>query len=331
MRNPFDRFFKQLGRKLLSPAGPVETDAEVSPDTRRIDLWCNPDPKRARKVLTPLGLFGRMAMRACVLEHYHRTPSVELVADSIVRHRLFCRELARRKPPPPPPIQWVLSSGRAAEALSGLRFRRSRLGRGIYEAPAVWRTRLVVLSELPETRDSLLLRLLGAGRTLRRAVAEAARLPEEAPERRLALQLLVELRLEVPADPAKQTRHEQEFLMSTVDVDRYLSDIKRAGVEEGLKRGRDEFADAVLSVCRTRFGSAPAALTSAVKAASDAAELRRLLDLVTTLSSKEELTAALGAKAGRQAGAKASPRARAKSRAGLGASAHNVRQSVPRG
>ena len=87
--------------------------------------------------------------------------------------------------------------------------------------------------------------------------------------------------------------------MSTVDVDRYLSDIERAGVEKGRNQG---FVEAVLSVCRTRFGSTPAALTSAVKAASDAAELRRLLDLVTTLSSKEELTSALGAKAGPRAG-----------------------------
>lgn len=305
MRIPFERIFMQRGKDLLASAGSVETGAEVSPDRRRIAVWCNPDPKRARRELAPLGMFGRIGMRACVLERYHRTPSVELVVDSIVRHRLFCRELARRKPRPPEPIQWILSAGMAAKALSALRFRRSRLGRGIYEGPAVWRTRLVVLSELLATRDTLLLRLLGAGRTLRRAVAEVTRLSEDAPERRLALRLLVELRLQVPADPARQTRSEQEFLMSTVDLDRYLSDIKRAGVQEGLKKGRDEgFAEAVLSVCRTRFGSAPAALTSAVKAASDAAELRRLLELVTTLPSREELTAALGAKAGRGAGGK---------------------------
>ena len=324
MRIPFERIFMQRGKDLLASAGSVETGAEVSPDRRRIAVWCNPDPKRARRELAPLGMFGRIGMRACVLERYHRTPSVELVVDSIVRHRLFCRELARRKPRPPEPIQWILSAGMAAKALSALRFRRSRLGRGIYEGPAVWRTRLVVLSELLATRDTLLLRLLGAGRTLRRAVAEVTRLSEDAPERRLALRLLVELRLQVPADPARQTRSEQEFLMSTVDVDKYLSDIERAGVEKGRNEG---FAEAVLSVCRTRFGSAPAALTSAVKAASDAAELRRLLDLVTTLSSKEELTAALGAKVGPRAGGKSSPRVRAKSRAGSGASARAVRQS----
>ena len=330
MRNPLAGVFRQSGKELLSPAGPVETDAEVSPETGRIALWGNPDPKRARKVLAPLGLFGRIGMRACVLERYHRTPSVELVADSMVRHRQFCREISRRKPRPPEPIQWILSARSAAEALSGLRFRRSRLSQGIYEAPVVWRTRLVVLSELPETRDTLLLRLLGAGNTLRRAVAEVTRLPEDAPEHRLALQLLVELRLQIPADPARQTRSEQEFLMSTVDVDKYLSDIKRAGVQEGremgLKEGRDEgFGEAVLAVCRTRFGSAPAALTSAVKAANDSAELRWMLDLVTTASSKEELTAALGAKVGRRSAAKASPRAQARSRAGSGASPRAVR------
>jgi hypothetical protein len=45
----------------------------------------------------------------------------------------------------------------------------------------------VVVKELPVTRDTLLLRLLGAGSVLKHAIAELQALPAEAPERRLAL------------------------------------------------------------------------------------------------------------------------------------------------
>ena len=55
------------------------------------------------------------------------------------------------------------------------------------ENPPLHCTRLVVVSELPVTRDTLLVRLLGAGSTLKHAIAELQALPAEAPERRLAL------------------------------------------------------------------------------------------------------------------------------------------------
>ena len=62
---------------------------------------------------------------------------------------------------------------------------------GIYESPLLQYTRLVVVSELPVMRDTLLVRLLGAGSTLKQALAELQALPAEAPERRLALPVLL--------------------------------------------------------------------------------------------------------------------------------------------
>ena len=81
MHNRFDQFIKRLVRSGFSPAGHVETDAEVSPDALRIDVWFIPDVARARKVLAPLGLFGRIGRRACTLEPFHRTPSGDQGAD----------------------------------------------------------------------------------------------------------------------------------------------------------------------------------------------------------------------------------------------------------
>lgn len=68
--------------------------------------------------------------------------------------------------------------------------------RGIYESPPLHCTRLVVVSELPVARDSLLVRLLGAGSVLKHAIAELQALPADAPERRLALPVLLRLTLD---------------------------------------------------------------------------------------------------------------------------------------
>jgi hypothetical protein len=121
---PFDRVGKQMVRDALEGRCSVETDAEVPASTRRIDLWVTPSKAAA------------------------------LPPDY----------LSRRKTLPSLPNQWVISSGRPDAGIDGLRFRPmpGRL-RGLYESPPLHRTRLVVVSELPVTRDTLLVRLLGAG------------------------------------------------------------------------------------------------------------------------------------------------------------------------
>lgn len=281
MRNRFDQFVKRLARKGLSPAGRVETEAEVAPDTRRIDVWFVPDATRARNALRPLGLLGRMARRSCTLEPFHCTPSGDQVADCFVKHRLFCAELARREPRPPIPTQWIISAGRASDALAGLNFRKSRRRAGIYDAPALMRTMLVVVSELPRTRDTLLVRLMGAGETLKRALSDLRALPPGAPERRLALPILVRLRLDIPTDPAKQSKSDREFLMTTKEIDKYLEELEQKGRKEGRGEG---YAEAVLAAYKVRFGAPPAALAAAVEGEGDHATLQRWLEMVMTRS-----------------------------------------------
>lgn len=293
VHNRFDQLTKRLARGGFASSGRVETDAEVSPDALRIDVWWQPHPRRGREALNRLGLLGRMGRRSCTLESFHCTPSGGLVVDCIVKHWLFCRELDRRKPRPPRPSQWIISSGRASAALRGLGFRKSRWGPGIYDGPALMRTRLVVVRELPRTRDTVLVRMMGAGKTLKLAIADIQALPPDAPERLLALPILVELRLEILKDPAKQTESDQEFLMSTREVEKYLEQIEQRGLEVGLKEGLERgFARAVLAAYRARFGAPPAALGTAVEQAHDHAELERWLEIVTTRS-KEEIAAAL--------------------------------------
>ena len=137
---------------------------------------------------------------------------------------------------------------------------------GIYEGPSLLWTRLVVVSELPITPDTLLLRLLGAGLVLKQAIAEIKALRTADPARSLALPLLVRLRLEIPADPAQRTDDDQEFLMQTQDIvetwrqEAIQEGVKQGilqGVQQGVQQGIQQGECAVLlRLLRQRFGAA---------------------------------------------------------------------------
>src|SRR5262249_52942846 len=96
-----------------------------------------------------------------------------------IKHDEFRHFLSRPKTPPLPmlpplPILWVISSGRPDAGIDGLRFQPMPGGlRGIYESPPLHYTRLVVVNELPVTRDTLLVRRLGAEASDRRAPGAA--------------------------------------------------------------------------------------------------------------------------------------------------------------
>jgi hypothetical protein len=93
MRTRFDQFGKQMVRTALETCGPVETDAEVPADTRRIDLWFMPDPAR-QSVPDHLGVLGRIAGDPTTLEFFHNTPSGEELAACVLCRTRHIRHYA---------------------------------------------------------------------------------------------------------------------------------------------------------------------------------------------------------------------------------------------
>jgi hypothetical protein len=280
-RTPFDRFGKQMVRDALESRCSVETDAEVPADTRRIDLWVTPREAGA-SLPDHLGLLGRITSRAVTLEFFHNTPSGEELHVCLIKHGEFRHFLSRRKTLPPLPIRWVISSGRPDAGIDGLGFRpMTGWPCGIYESPPLHCTRLVVVNELPVTRDTLLVRLLGAGSVLKQAIAELQALPADAPERRLALPVLLRLRLTVPTDPAQQTSDDQEFLMNTQDI---VENWRREAMKEGERK-------LVLRQLRRRFGAEVDGEIERRVAAAPAEQIEVWAERVLSASTLAELLA----------------------------------------
>ncbi|NUQ75367.1 MAG: hypothetical protein HUU21_17600 [Polyangiaceae bacterium] len=238
MRTRFDQFAKQLISGALSPAGSVQTDAEINHETQRADVLFEPNPER-RDLLANVGLLGKLASGVSLFEPFHRTPDLRDVKGCLRKLLAFEHvadmRASRATPQSPEPTLWVLSAGRPIAVLRAFGFRRVRgFPRGVYRAPPGIRLGMVVTRELPTTRETLLLRLMSAGKVLKQAVAELLTLPDAAPERTLAFPLLVRLRFEIPEDPAQRTSEDVEFLMSTHDV---VEAWKQKWIEEGMERG----------------------------------------------------------------------------------------------
>ncbi|MEZ4310245.1 MAG: hypothetical protein R3F14_19565 [Polyangiaceae bacterium] len=98
--------------------------------------------------------------------------------------------------------------------------------------------RLVVLSELPPSRDTLALRLMGRGVTAERAALELAELSASSWERRLLAPLMVNLQKKLANNPPDDlTEEERELLVNGLKL---IEAIEKKGWRQGQRQGRSE-------------------------------------------------------------------------------------------
>lgn len=291
-RNRFDRAAKDMLRVSLEPDGVFESDAEVSPDPQRADGWFTPDPSRP-PTRTDLGLLWRMTTGACALEAFHATPGEDEVSGCVRKILNFRHILSLRKPAPPPPRLWIISAGRPDSGIEGFELRAAEgWPHGIYHSPRLLFTGLVVTSELPRGRDTLLLRLMGAGACLRNAVTELAALPVATRERAIAGPVLLRYRIEIEQTPANRTNEDEEFMTSTQDIfEEWQRETRAVARAEGLAKG-------LVVIYEIRFGAMPPELKAMVEGTEVEATLLGWYRLVETSTVETFAAAVLASRAG---------------------------------
>jgi hypothetical protein len=302
-RNRFDHAAKDMLRVSLEPDGAFESDAEVSPDTQRADGWFTPDPTRP-PTRADLGLLGRMTTGACMLEPFHATPGEVEVSGCVRKVLSFRRVLSLRKPAPPLPRLWIISAGRPEGGLEGFAF-GSAAGWpvGVYFAPRLLFAGLVVTSELPRGRETLLLRLMGAGACLREALAELAALPGETRERAIAEPVLLRYRIEIAKEPANRTNEDEEFMTSTQEIfEAWKRETEEKGIEKGMKKGiergaAEALAATLVMIYEIHFGTMPPELKTVVEETEDKATLFAWVRLIETSSAEAFAATVLASRA----------------------------------
>ncbi|WP_437982258.1 hypothetical protein [Sorangium sp. So ce117] len=244
MRSRFDAFGKSVLRETLGLVGGADTQVEVIATSQTMDIWYVPDPARAA-LRAELGLLGELAAEPCQFEPFHDTPGPAELRGCVRKQLHWHHELERRAGGAVPfPRLCVLSSGRPATVLDAFGFDPVPGRPGLYRAAPGWRIDLVVIAELPRTRDTLLLRLLGARTVLRDAIRELVALPDDAWERGIALPWLIRLRFETPTEPSARTAEDAEEEEIVTEVQQWFEQLKQSlrdeARKEGLQEGRKE-------------------------------------------------------------------------------------------
>ncbi|WP_437624190.1 hypothetical protein [Sorangium sp. So ce1151] len=297
MHNRSDQFAKSLLRDGLSLVSAAETEVEVLAATQKIDVYSVPDPAREAE-RAGMGLLGELAAEPSLFEPFHSTPSLRQVRRCLRKQLTWHHELERRarsaagtvvpdedadaplQPAVDFPALVVISPGRPETVLDAYRCEPAQAG--VYHAVPGLVMRVVVLAELPRTRATLLLRLLGSGRLLREAVADLAALPDDAWERSIATPLLVHFRL----GTQEPTTDEEDDVSAEIRAwfEEYQQKLRAEARKEGLTEGRTEgltegrtgaAARAVLTVLRVRGIAVPDAARERILAEKDPETLER--------------------------------------------------------
>ena len=292
MRNRFDHLAKQIGQQALAPVGTTVTQDAINPETQYADLRHEPDPLR-QDARHRVGLLGELAAWPCLIEVYSQAPSAEEFRACLAKHLAAWHQRMRkarsdgRKQNEPltsdeatATFLWIITASAPATLMTKLALdTSSRWPTGIYLFGAdILRTGIVVASELPRDRTSLLVRLMAGGALLAPAINDLAALPPNAYERAIAEPILLHLQHVLKESPS-QDPNEQEFIM-----------VMLKSWEEGKAEARAEArADAVLTVLDVRGVVVPENVRARILAETDLNRLKRWLEKAVVGSSVAEV------------------------------------------
>ena len=283
MRTYFDKFAKEIGEEALRPSGTTVAHDEINPQPQYADLRHEPDPAQ-QAARDRLGLLGRLVDNPCLIEFYSKAPSADAFRACLAKHFAFWQKLARKKPPdskhpseleqPPDAFAgsflWIIAAGAPTALLTGLKLEPAPgWPVGVYLFGAeILRVGIVVASELPRDRTTLLVRLMAAGPLLAQAAREVAALAPDDYVRALVEPGLLQLQHMLGQDPSP-TSEEQEFIM-------VMQKTWEEGRAEARSEGRAEAqANDVLTVLRVRGIAVPDAAHERILAEKDLEQLKR--------------------------------------------------------
>jgi hypothetical protein len=246
-------------------------------------------------MFTSARILGRIAAVLCIIEMYGHAPSAAELRACLAKYVAFWEQRAakakkatktRRKGarivPFVEPLLWILAAGRPTGVLEALRFTRLRgWPKGVYVFGGdVLRVCIVVASELPRDRSTLLVRFMAGGPLLAGAIEDLAALPPDAVERTIAEPDLLRLQHVLGKKPSP-TPEEQEFV---VTMQNSWENARKMG--EVATGARD-----VLAVFRVRGIVVPGAMRDRILAEKDPARLARWHDRAILAASVAEALA----------------------------------------
>ena len=299
MRMVEDVFTKKLLQEALDPVDAVELQKPVAPhDTQYSDVFCQPRPMRPAKEQVPhLGVLWEMTASTCTIEPSSKTPTVPELRGLARKQLNLHHQLSKAAGDPalPVPLQWIISPGVPVSGLAALAATpMSGRPTGFYRSVELLEQRIVVLSELPKTAETRLLRLMGSAEMRQEAMQEIAALPATDPARQPLVEILNEMvyflvkNTKGPtetSDPetSQMTQLRQEFEQFQANLRR---EGEARGEASGLAKGK---AESLLAVLGARGVFVNEIVRQKILATSDLGLLERLLVQAATAEKPEDV------------------------------------------
>jgi hypothetical protein len=238
-----DQFAKDYLEELLKPFGEVQAASQVAGEIREIDVLFTPFPNQTTNTEL-LGLLGKLATTPAIFEPFRNPASTEEICDCLLKSlevRSALRRAAKREQTSKVKIEipklWILTPTASRNIISGFSgITKPDSLPGIYYLAKSLQAAIVVIHQLPQTQETLWLRLLGRGTVQKRAIDELAALPLNQPYVKITLELLYNLQKNLKINQSSQTE-DQELIMRLAPLyqqDRELA--KQEGLQEGLQK-----------------------------------------------------------------------------------------------
>jgi hypothetical protein len=196
-QTPFDQMSKQYLEEFLAPFGTVQRQYEVPGEAKFVDVWFIP-AAQTEIPTAEMGILGRMAGGMCLLEPYRSPPTRNEIRSTLMK-LIWVQEDEQRKAKldgdplseDELPKLWILATSVSKPLLQDCEVKlKSTWVPGVYFMAEVLKTAIVAIDELPETQETLWVRILGRDETQERAIREVLALPSEHPKRSDVLRLL---------------------------------------------------------------------------------------------------------------------------------------------
>jgi hypothetical protein len=238
-----DQFAKDYLEELLKPFGEVQAASQVAGEIREIDVLFTPFPNQTTNTEL-LGLLGKLATTPAIFEPFRNPASTEEICDCLLKSlevRSALQRAAKREQTTKVKIEipklWILTPTASRNIISGFSgITKPDSLPGIYYLAKSLHAAIVVIHQLPQTQETLWLRLLGRGTVQKQAIDELAALPLNQPYVKITLELLYNLQKNLKINQSSQTE-DQELIMRLAPLyqqDRELA--KQEGLEEGLQK-----------------------------------------------------------------------------------------------
>jgi hypothetical protein len=263
-KNPFDQFSKQLLEEVLAPFGAVKTSLEVPGEAQFVDVFFEPSSPPVSS--QDLGLLGRMTQTPSLLEPFRNQPTASEIRSCLLKLYQVHENVQRKAKREHDSIQdsnlpylWILASSASATLLNGFGGTLTEdWGAGVYCFHPSFRTAIIAINQLPNTEETLLLRLLGKGKTQKQAINQVIAFDAREPKRAAILRLLASWKISI--EITGQIDAEEELMMALSQA--YL-EWEQQTEQRGEQRGAFQEAQAlILRQLARRIGTvAPVAQT----------------------------------------------------------------------